>query len=294
MTETACAQAETPDLRGAAICRVRVRGGLGVAVLRWGTMTGRTPLLCLPGLVRTGGDFALLAERHATRRLVVSLDYPGRGASDRALFWRRYLPERTLKDVIDVCGALGLRRAVAVGTSLGAVLAMGLATVRPRLVAGALLNDAGPVFDPRGLAFVRAFVGHDHPQPSLEAAADFLRRTLPWLSLRTDREWREMALLTFRRGADGVWRANWDTRIVRVLDRPIEGDLWDLFAPLARLPALLVRGGDSDVLSAATAAEMRARFPRLAYAELPGVGHAPTLSEPGLAATVDAFLEAQP
>jgi pimeloyl-ACP methyl ester carboxylesterase len=294
VTAAAGAEAEAPDLRGAARLRVRVRGGLSVAVLTWGVMSARTPLLCLPGLVRTGGDFAHLAERHAARRLVVSLDYPGRGDSDRALLWRRYLPERILKDVIDVCSALSLRRVVAVGTSLGAILAMGLATVRPRLVAAALLNDAGPVLDPRGLGFVRGFVGHDHPQPSLEAAIAFLRRTLPWLSLRTDREWREMALLTFRRGADGTWRANWDTRIARVLDRPMTGDLWDLFAPLARIPALLVRGGESDVLSAETAAEMRRRFPCLRYAELPGVGHAPTLSEPGLAGTVDDFLEAQP
>jgi pimeloyl-ACP methyl ester carboxylesterase len=286
--------AEAPDLRGAGVRFVRVRGGLRVAVLTWGSATARTPLLCLPGLVRTGGDFALLAERHAPRRLVVSLDYPGRGRSDRALLWRRYLPERILKDVIDVCAALRLGRVVAVGTSLGAVLAMALATVRPRLVTAAVLNDAGPVFDARGLGFVRGFVGHDHAQPSLDAAIAFLRRTLPWLSLATDHEWREMALLTFRRGDDGTWRANWDTRIARVLDRPMAGDLWDLFAPLSRLPALLVRGGESDVLSAETAAAMRARFPALRYAELPGVGHAPTLSEPGLAAQVDAFLEAQP
>jgi len=285
---------EAPDLRGAALRFVRVRGGLRVGVYTWGEATTRTPLLCLPGLVRTGGDFALLAERHAPRRLVVSLDYPGRGLSDRALLWRRYLPERTLKDVIDVCAALGLRRVVTVGTSLGAVLAMALATVRPRLVTAAVLNDAGPVLDGSGLAFVRGFVGHDHPQPSLEAAIAFLQRSLPWLSLRTEHEWRQMALLTFRKHDDGTWRAAWDTRIARVLDRPASGDLWELFAPLQRIPALLVRGGASDVLSAETAAAMRARFPSLRYVELPGVGHAPTLSEPGVAEEVDAFLEAQP
>lgn len=274
--------------------RVRVRGGLTVAVHAWGEMTARTPILCLPGLVRTGGDFDRLARRHAARRLVIAPDYPGRGASDRALLWRRYLPERTLKDVIDVCSAFRLRRVVAVGTSLGAVLAMGLATVRPRLVSAAVLNDAGPEFDPAGLAFVRGFVGRDHPQPSLAAAAAWLRSALPWLSLEGDDEWEEMARLTFRAGDDGLWHVNWDTRIVRTLERPMAGDLWDLFAPLARLPALLVRGGVSDVLPAATAARMRQRFPGLAYAELPGVGHAPTLCEAGLAETVDAFIEAQP
>lgn len=262
--------------------------------MTWGEMTTRTPLLCLPGLVRTAGDFDRLARRHAPRRLVVSLDYPGRGASDRALLWRRYLPERVLKDVIDVAAALGLSRVVAIGTSLGAVLAVALATVRRRCVTALVLNDAGPVVETTGLGVVRGFVGHDHPQPSLAAAAAFLEARLPWLSLRGEEEWREMALLTFAQGADGLWRANWDTRIARVLDRGMAGDLWPLFAPLGRLPSLLVRGGESDVLSAATAAEMRRCFPTLVYAELPGVGHAPTLSEPALAPAIDAFIEAQP
>lgn len=274
--------------------RIRVRGGLSVSVMTWGAMTERTPLLCLPGLVRTAGDFDRLARRHAPRRLVVSLDYPGRGASDRALLWRRYLPERVLKDVVDVCAALRLSRVVAVGTSLGAVLAMGLSTVRRRLVTAALLNDAGPVFETGGLDFVRGFVGAEHRQPSLAAAVAFLHSALPWLSLRTEEEWREMALLTFAELGDGTWRANWDTRIVRVLERPMQGDLWALFAPLARMPAMLVRGGASDVLSAGTAAEMRRRFPSLTFIELPGVGHAPHLSEPEIAPAIDAFLEAQP
>ncbi|WP_291297939.1 alpha/beta fold hydrolase [Elioraea sp.] len=273
--------------------RVRVRGGLNVSVLSWGEMTARTPLLCLPGLVRTGGDFAGLAARHCGTRLVLAPDYPGRGASDRAWLWRRYLPERILKDVIDVVAAFGLRRVVAIGTSLGAVLAMGLATVRPRMVTAAVLNDAGPEIDPSGMGFVHRFVGTQHRHANLDAAAAYLRDALPWLSLRTDHEWREMARLTFREAEGGTWVENWDRRIARGLDRGVPGDLWDLFAPLARIPALLVRGGTSNILSAATAHRMRERFPRMAYVELPGVGHAPTLSEPGLAGTVDAFIGAQ-
>ena len=42
-------------------------------------------------------------------------------------------------------------------------------------------------------------------------------------------------------------------------------------------PTLLLRGADSDLLSAATAAEMGQRGPRAQLHTFAGVGHAPTL-----------------
>lgn len=274
--------------------RVSAADGLGITVRLWGERTTRTPLLCLAGLVRTGGDFGRVALRHERTRLVVAPDYLGRGLSDRAADWRRYRPDRMLADVLDLCAALHVPRAVVLGTSLGGLLAMGLAAARPGLVAAALLNDIGPEVGGGGLDFVRGFIGGRHTRASLEQAAVFLRETLPWLSLSTPEEWREFAALTFARDPDGTWSANWDPAIARTLDsRPLP-DLWPLFGALAHAPLLLVRGGASDILSAETAARMRARRPDMAELVLPGVGHAPTLSEPEIAPALDAWIEAQP
>jgi pimeloyl-ACP methyl ester carboxylesterase len=277
-----------------AVRRVSAADGLGIAVRLWGARTGRTPLLCLPGLVRTGGDFGRVALRHAGQRLVVAPDYIGRGLSERARDWRRYRAERSLGDVLDVCAALHIARAVVLGTSLGGLLAMGLAAARPGLLAAVMLNDIGPEVAGRGLDFVRGFIGGRHTQPDLDHAAQFLRRTLPWLSLTTAEEWREFAALTFARDPDGRWSANWDPAIARTLDgRPVP-DLWPLFGALRHVPLLLVRGGASDILSAETAARMRARRPDMTELVLPSVGHAPTLSEPEIAPALDAWIEAQP
>lgn len=277
-----------------AVRRVSAVDGLGIAVRIWGERTGRTPLLCLPGLVRTGGDFGCVALRHAAQRLVVAADYVGRGLSERARDWRRYRAERALGDVLDVCAALHISRAVVLGTSLGGLLAMGLAAARPGLVSAVMLNDIGPEVGGSGLGFVRTFVGGRHTQPDLEHAADFLRRALPWLSLATAEEWREFAALTFARDPDGRWSANWDPAIARTLDGQALPDLWPLFGALRRVPLLLVRGGASDILSAETAARMRARRPDMAELVLPGIGHAPTLSEAEIAPALDAWIEAQP
>jgi pimeloyl-ACP methyl ester carboxylesterase len=277
-----------------AVRRISAVDGLGIAVRLWGERTGRTPLLCLAGMVRTGGDFGRVALRHAGRRLVVAPDYPGRGLSARARDWRRYRPERTLADVLDVSAALHLPRAIVLGTSLGGLLAMGLAAARPGLVAATMLNDIGPEVGGGGLDFVRGFIGSRHTQPDLERAAAFLRETLPWLSLATPEEWREFAALTFMRDPDGRWSANWDPAIARTLDRRALPDLWPLFGALACAPLLLVRGGASDILSAATASRMRERRPDMAELVLPCVGHAPTLSEPEIAPALDTWIEAQP
>jgi len=265
--------------------------GLRLAVHDWGGESHRPALLCLPGLVRTGGDFADLAARHGGRRRVVALDYAGRGASGRAGDVRRYGPEACLRDVLDVCAALRLHRVVAVGTSMGGLLAMGLAVARPTLLAGVVLNDIGPEIGAGGLGFVREFVGHDPALADLAAAAAHLRARLPDLSLAGEDEWRRMAALTYAPGADGRWHPLWDTRIAGLLGRAAP-PLWPLFGALAGVPVLLVHGERSTILTGATVARMRAARPDMGYVALPEVGHAPTLGEPAAADTLDRFLGA--
>ena len=275
--------------------RLSAWDGLGLHALEWhtgGPEAGGTPLLCLPGLVRTAGDFVALGYLFGRTRRVVAIDYPGRGASGRIARDReiaRYGPEACLRDVQDICAALHLERAAAIGTSFGGLLAMGLAAARPGLLAGVVLNDVGPEIGTAGAAFVRRFVAEDPALEDLDACAAHLRRILPPLSLADAAAWRAMAALTYGPGADGRWHPLWDTRIARLLDAPTP-DLWPLFGAMARLPLLLVRGMESNILSAETAARMQAARPDMTLVAIPGVGHAPTLGEPAAAAAIGAFL----
>jgi len=273
----------------AVVHHVSAWDGLPLLVREWGDSGMHPPLLCLPGLVRTGGDFASLAATLATERRVVALDYPGRGGSGRARDVCRYAPEACIRDVLDVCAALHVRGAIGVGTSFGGLLCMALAVTQRSLLRGVVLNDIGPEIGERGAEFVRWFVATDPALPNLGACVGFLKSVLPVLSLRTEDDWQAMARLTYAPDPHGVWRPLWDTRIAGLLRRRTP-DLWTLFGGLQHLPLLLIRGEESDILLPTTLARMRATRPDMEVVSVPGVGHAPTLGEADVAGALGAFL----
>jgi pimeloyl-ACP methyl ester carboxylesterase len=257
---------------------------------REASSSGAPPVLCLPGLVRTSGDFDVVAPLWADHGRVVSLDYAGRGGSGRSSDIGRYSPEACVRDVLDTCAALHLRRVTIVGTSFGGLLAMGLATARPAMVLGVVLNDVGPEIGPAGADFVREFVARDPALESLDACVTFLKQHLPPLSLATDDDWAAMAALTYARGEDGRFHPVWDTAIARLMNRPVP-DLWPLFGALADIPVMLVRGALSNLLLPETVAAMRARKPDMTVVTVEGVGHAPILTEDAVRDSVAGFLK---
>lgn len=278
---------------GARLFSVTAWDGLELAVHAWGGPedSGVVPLLCLPGLVRTGGDFARLAGRFASQRRVFAVDYAGHGRSGRSPDVRRYAAEACVEDVLDIACALHLERVVAIGTSFGGLLAMGLAAARPHFLAGVVLNDVGPEIGRAGAAAIQSFLAETPEIDDLDVAVRYLRNRLPHLGIDGDEGWQELARLTYAPDASGRWQPLWDAKIARLLDGEIP-DLWPLFGALAHLPVLLVRGALSQILLPETVARMREVHTGLEVIEVPGVGHAPTLVEPVVSVALDGFLAA--
>jgi len=271
------------------IHRISAWDGLKLHITEWRGGDALPPALCLPGIIRTGADFETLAPAIAPGRRVIAIDYAGRGDSGRSRDVARYAPEPCLRDVMDACAALHIHDAVVIGTSFGGLLAMGLAAARPSLVRAAILNDIGPDIGSEGADFVRDFVGNDPALESLEAVVAFLQARLPPLSLDTDAAWRRMAELTYKAGPDGRFHPLWDTRIAQLLNRP-PPDLWPLFGALSAVPVLLVRGAVSNILLSGTVTRMQADHPHLTVVTLPGIGHAPILTEPPALGAIQTFL----
>ena len=273
----------------AVVHRISAWDGLPLLAREWCDGDRLAPILCLPGIVRTSGDFAALAHALGAGRRIVSPDYPGRGQSGRSRDIARYAPEACLRDVLDICTALHLHQVIAIGTSFGGLLSMGLAAMRPNLLRGVVLNDVGPELGTEGTDFVRRFIGTDIGFADIDAAIAWLREKLPPLSLHTEEAWRGMAALTYAPDDSGRLRPLWDTRIARLLNGRTP-DLWPLFEALAHVRLLLVRGELSDILLPQTIEKMRVRRPDMGIVSLPGIGHAPTLNEPDVLDALRGFL----
>jgi len=252
-----------------------------------------TPVLCIPGLTRNARDFEAVAERLAGGRRILCVDLRGRGGSEHAAQPASYNPLVYLQDVQLLATNLGLSRLVLFGTSLGGLVSLFFANADRARVAGLLLNDVGPVIEEKGLEHIRSYVGRYESWPTWAHAARALKEAQQDRYPDWDMDkWIGHAKRACRLNSSGNVVLDYDMAVAEPLKAPAPAmDLWPAFDALKGLPTLLVRGALSDILSAATAAEMARRNPDLELVTVPRVGHAPMLDEPEAAAGIDRLLE---
>ncbi|HPG23375.1 MAG TPA: alpha/beta hydrolase [Amaricoccus sp.] len=241
------------------------------------------PVLCLPGLTRNGADFDELAAALKGRYRLIRLTLRGRGASDRDPDPTNYNVGIEARDVAEFLDHLGLKRVMIVGTSRGGLIAMVLAATAKDRLAGVLLNDVGPELAPEGLANILSYLGIEPKAKSYEEAVEALKKRMgarfPGL---TDAKWTSLARRWFDEGPEGLV-LNYDARIrdnIEAIAGQAAPDMWPLFDALDGVPLAVVRGMNSDLLTAETVEKMRERRRDLIVGEVPDRGHVPFLDEP--------------
>lgn len=253
------------------------------------------PILCLAGLTRNSADFSFVLPHLAGHR-VIRMDYRGRGQSDHAPDFMSYNILREAQDAIELLDHLGIARAVILGTSRGGLIAMALAHLHPARLAGVVLNDIGPVVDPKGLERIMDYVGREPDLADLDSAAAALAHVHAEAFLGVPlAHWRAQAEFMFFEKPGGGLGLRYDARLRDALvgqagagEAP---DLWLLFDALRDIPVAAIRGANSDLLTPETLRAMAARHPGLITATVPDRGHVPFLDEPQALAALNALLE---
>lgn len=260
---------------------------------------GKLPVICLPGLTRNVRDFEDLAEHlnsaEGGNRQVICAEFRGRGDSEYARDPMTYSPVTYAADMGELLEQAGIEKFVSIGTSLGGLVTAILALSHPGRIAGYALNDIGPTINPEGIERIKGYVGAGGSFPTWVHAA----RSLQAEHSDSFPDWQLDDWLTFAKrgmtvGSNGRIVFDYDMKIAEPFkqsDGSGEIDLWPAFEALSGRPGLLLKGERSDLLSAQTVADMKARMDGLETVEVARVGHAPTLMEPEALAAIAKLLE---
>lgn len=254
----------------------------------------RPPIICIPGLTRNARDFEHVAARLSGDWRVICVDLRGRGESAYAKDPMTYVPLTYVQDLEALLAELKIKKFVSIGTSLGGLITMLMAGLKPGRIVGALLNDIGPVVDEKGLDRIRTSVGRTHSWPTWVHAARDLgeMQAVVYPSYKLE-DWIAYAKRVCRLTAQGRIVLDYDMQIAEPMKLAAEPyDLWPAYEALGTAPVAILRGALSDLLSEATAKDMARRLPNARLTTVSGVGHAPALNEPAATRALGALLKA--
>jgi len=271
------------------------RGLHRMAYWQWGDPANPRVLVCVHGLARQGRDFDTLARALCADYRVVCPDVVGRGRSDWLADPMGYQIPNYVADMVALLARLDAKTLHWVGTSMGGLIGIGLASLAGNPVERLVLNDVGPVGSPAFVERIKTYLGVPVRWKTVDEAAAALRAISQGFGPHSDEQW--LALTRPQLAADGDgYKPHYDPAVatpIRALTPEMlkagEAGLWRAYDAV-RCATLLVRGEQSDLLTRETALAMTQRGPKARLVEFAGVGHAPTFVAPDQVAAVREFL----
>ncbi len=258
----------------------------------WPSTPGAPRLVAMHGLTRNGRDFDAVARALSARFRVVCPDVVGRGKSARLPDGAFYNYPQYMADAGVLIAQLGSGPTDWLGTSMGGLVGMMLASLPGTQIRRLILNDVGP-FVPKGaLERIGAYVGQDPQFPDLAGLEAYLRRVHSGFGALSDADWTHMARYSSRPLPGGGYGLAYDPAIATAFRAgPIaDVDLWPVWDAI-KCPVLILRGAESDLLLPDTASDMVKRKANATLVEFPGCGHAPALIDPDQIAVIKDWLE---
>jgi pimeloyl-ACP methyl ester carboxylesterase len=253
-----------------------------MAYKEWGDPANPRVLIAMHGITRVSDDFDVLAAALCNEFRVICPDVVGRGQSDHLLDPQYYQIPQYVSDMVTLVARLNAESVDWFGTSMGGLIGIIYASLPNNPIRKLLLNDVGPVLNYDALIRISDYLGQDVRFASFDEGAAYIREISQTFGPHTDAQWDKLARDVLIQNPQGQWVRHYDLNIALPLKATTpesaaagQALLWTAYDAI-RCPTLLVRGAESDLISAESALAMTQRGPRAQLIELAGIGHAPT------------------
>lgn len=257
--------------------------------LEWGDPANHTVLL-LHGGNQSAHSWDLVSLHLADRYHVLALDQRGHGDSE----WARDADYSSTAMAADAAAFLDTVTAgpvTIVGHSMGGMNTMRLMLDQPERADRVVLVDVGPEISGDGAKAIRNFATENREFDDLEHFIASVQRYDPYRSREHIERTVKYNLL---QRADGKFVSKRDhgPRLAATQDHRSRGDRFQLAdAPTMTMPTLLIRGGDSNLLTAEAAQRFVDALPDARLVTVPDSGHnVHGQNTPGFIAALEPFL----
>jgi pimeloyl-ACP methyl ester carboxylesterase len=267
-----------------------------MAYKEWGDPDNPNVLVCVHGVTRVSDDFDNMARDLCDRYRVICPDVVGRGRSGWLRDPRHYQLPQYVADMVTLLARLDAGKVDWVGTSMGGLIGIGLASLQDSPIRKLVLNDIGPALNFAALSRIGDYIGQEIRFSTFEQAAEYIRSISAPFGPHTDEQWHKLASDVLRQDKDGQWIRHYDLALAIPFKEGTaestqrgEAMLWAAYDAIA-CPTLVVRGAESDLLTPDVAQQLTRRGPKAKLVEFAGVGHAPTFVQADQIAVVKEFL----
>jgi pimeloyl-ACP methyl ester carboxylesterase len=264
-----------------------------MAVHDWGEITNQNVLICVHGLSRNGRDFDVIADALSDRYRVLCPDVIGRGESDWYATAAEYVIPNYVAAMTKMLSDLAINEYDWIGTSMGGLIGMVMASLPNSGMRTFVINDVGPEIERAALERIAVYMSARPPTfPDYMSLFNAAQAAIAPFGPLTDEQKHHIVSTSCRRRDDGQWEFNSDPKIGEAFVAGLKAppvDLWPMWSSI-KLKTLILRGRTSDLLSEATVNKM------LSIARLSGAimieatGHAPMLMDNPTISHVREFL----
>jgi pimeloyl-ACP methyl ester carboxylesterase len=264
-----------------------------MAVHDWGEITNQNVLICVHGLSRNGRDFDVIADALSDRYRVLCPDVIGRGESDWYATVAEYAIPNYVAAMQKMLADLAIKQYDWIGTSMGGLIGMVMASLPNSSMRKFVINDVGPEIERAALERIAEYMSaRPRAFPDYMSLFNAAQAAIAPFGPLTDEQRHHIIAASCRKRDDGNWEFKTDPKIGEAFVAGLKFppvDLWPIWNNIS-IPTLVLRGHTSDLLSESTLNKMTSIAPLSRAITVEATGHAPMLMDDETIRAIREFL----